>query len=104
MLNLCGWSYRVVHWGRNHCDNRYLDWCRANSLTVSGFHLSDSVTILCAFEDSRSFMGGSDVVHCVWVSLTGATVAPFWAHWSVVWIGLNILNSLCKLFVEMGAL
>ena len=26
-----------------------------------------------------------DVVHCVWVSLSGTTVASSWAHWSVVW-------------------
>ena len=42
-------------------------------------------TILCASEGSRSFMGGSDVVHCVRLSLTGTTVAASWAHWSVVW-------------------
>ena len=26
-----------------------------------------------------------DVVYCIWVSLTGTTVAPFWAHLSAVW-------------------
>ena len=41
-------------------------------------------TILCASEGSRSFMGGSDVVHCVRLSLTGTTVAASWVHWSVV--------------------
>ena len=30
-------------------------------------------------------MGGSDVVHCVRVSLTGTTLAPSWAH--SVWFG-----------------
>ena len=32
---------------------------------------------------------GIHVVHCVRVSLTGTTVVPFWAHWSVVgdWFG-----------------
>ena len=41
-------------------------------------------TIPCASEGSRSFMRGSDVVYCVWVSLTGTIVAPSWAHWSLV--------------------
>ena len=49
-------------------------------------------------------MGGSDVVHCVWVSLTGATMAT--SRRIGVWfgIGLNIFNSLCTLFVEMEPL
>ena len=29
-------------------------------------------------------MGGSDVVHCVQVSLIGTTVAPSWVHSSLV--------------------
>ena len=38
---------------------------------VSGFYFSqDLLTILSAYEDSRFFMGESDVVHCVRVSLT----------------------------------
>ena len=52
---------------------------------VSGFEFAlGFFTILCASEGSRSFMGGSDVVHCVRVSLTGTTVAMSWAHWSLV--------------------
>ena len=39
------------------------------------FFLLGFFTILCASEGNRSFMGGSDVVHCVRVSLTGTTVA-----------------------------
>ena len=68
---------------------------------VLGFDFSlGFFTILCASEGSRSFMGGSDVLHCVQVPLTGTTVAPFGAHWSVV--GLYIGSSLCTLFVVMG--
>ena len=67
---------KVVHWGRNHCDNASLGWCGANSLMVSGLDFSlGFFTILCASEASRSFMGGSDVVHCVRVSFTGTTMA-----------------------------
>ena len=52
---------------------------------VSGFNFSlRFFTILCASEGSRSFMGGSDVVHCVRVSLTGTIVATSWVHWSLV--------------------
>ena len=39
-------------------------------------------------EDNSSFMGGSDVVHCVRVPLTGTTVAEFWACGSLVGVGL----------------
>ena len=77
---------KVVHWARNHCDNASLGWCGANSLMVSGFYFSlGFFTILCPPESSRFFMGGSDVVHCVRVSLTGTTVALSEAHWSLVW-------------------
>ena len=47
-------------------------------------------------------MGGSNVVHCVRVPLTGTTMAPFWMHLSVVWDWLDTVLSLYKLFVEMG--
>ena len=77
---------KVVHWGCNHYDNASLSWCGANSLMVWGFYFSlGFFTILCASEGSRSFMGGSNVVHCVRVSLTGTTVALSWACWSLVW-------------------
>ena len=56
---------------------------------VSGFHFSgDLFTILSVSEDSRSLMGVSDVVHCVWVSLIGTTMAMFAAYESVVGIVL----------------
>ena len=53
---------------------------------VSGFKffLLGFFTILCASEGSRSFMGGSDVVHYVRVSFTRTTVATSWVHWSLV--------------------
>ena len=77
---------KVVHWGRTHCDSSSLGWCGPNSLMVLGFDFSlGFFTILCASEGSRSFMGGSDVVHCVRVSLTGTTVALSWACLSLVW-------------------
>ena len=41
-------------------------------------------SILCASEGSHSFIGGSDVVHCAQVSLTGTIVALSWSHWNVV--------------------
>ena len=97
---------KVVHWGRNHCDNSSLGWCGANSLMVSGFHFSlGFFTILCASESSRSFMGGSDVVHCVRVSLTGTTVALSLAHWSLVWGLVCTINlQFVTLSVGMGPL
>ena len=54
---------------------------------VSGFHFSRGLfTILSASEDSRSLMGGSDVVHCVQVPLTGTMMAAFATYGSVVGI------------------
>ena len=45
---------------------------------VLGFYSSvDLLTILFASEDSRSLMGGSDVVHCVRVPLIGTMLAEF---------------------------
>ena len=62
-------------------------------------------TILCASAGSRSFMGGSDVVHCVRVLLTGTTVAPSWARWSLVWgIGCTINLHSVTFLVGMGPL
>ena len=52
------------------------------------FILGDLLTILSVFEDSRSFMGGSDVVHCVRVPLTGTMMAAFATYGSVVGIVL----------------
>ena len=66
----------VVHWGRHH-RVKDLPWLVRGQL-FHGFGLlfcRDYLTILSASEDSRSFMGGSDVVHCVRLSLTGTTVA-----------------------------
>ena len=55
---------------------------------VLGFYfLGDLLHILSAFEDNRSFMRRSDVVHCVWVSLIGKIVAEFWVCGSLVGIG-----------------
>ena len=73
-----------------------LGWCGASSLMVLGFYsLRDLLTILSASEDSRSLMGGSDVVHCVRVPLNGTTVAEFWACGSLVGIGLCTLTYSC---------
>ena len=74
---LRGWSYRLCTRATTTMIIQGLVGAGANSLMVSGFYFSlGFFTILCAFEGSRSFMGGSDVVHCVRVSLTGTTVAP----------------------------
>ena len=94
---------KVVHWGYNECVKVFLGWCRVNSLTVLGFDLLGFFIISCASEDSYSLMGGSDIVRCVQVSLTGTTVAPFWANWSVVWDWFVQLNSFCTLLTRMGA-
>ena len=66
--------------------------------------LWDFFTILCACEDSHSFMGGSDAVHCVWVSLTGTTVAPSWVHLSLVGNWFHNYTHSVTLFVGMGPL
>ena len=50
--------------------------------------MGDLLTILSVSEDSRSFMGGNDVVHYVQVPLTGTTMAVFAAYGSVVAIVL----------------
>ena len=66
-----------------------LGWCGPSSLMGSGFHFSgDLFAILSVSEDSRSLMGGSDIVHCVRVPLTGTTMAVFATYGSVVGIGL----------------
>ena len=58
-LNLHGWFYRLCTRATSTVLKICLGWCRANSLMVSGFYfLGDLFTILSAFEDSRSFMGG----------------------------------------------
>ena len=41
------------------------------------------VNILSMSEDRRSFMGGSDVVRCVRLSLISTTMALLWEYWSV---------------------
>ena len=72
---------------------------------VLGFYfLGDLLTIFSAYEDSRSFMGGSDVVHCVRVSLTSITVAEFWACGSLVGIGLCIVTYSVYNIVDIGGL
>ena len=75
--------------------NICLGWCGANSLMVLGFYFSgDILTILSASENSRSLMGGSDVVHCVRVLLTGTTVAEFWV-WEFGWDWFMYIYLLC---------
>ena len=73
---------------------------------VSGFYFSlGSFTILCASEGSRSFMGGSDVVHCVRVSLTGTTYGTILgALESSLGIGLDKHLHLVTFYVGMGPL
>ena len=85
--NLRGWCYRLCTRAASTVLKIFLGWCGASSLMVSGFHSSrDSFTILSASEDSGSLMGGSDVVHCVRVPLTGTTMAVFAMYGSVVGI------------------
>ena len=85
--NLRGWFYRLCTGAASTVLKICLGWCGAKSFMVSGFHFSaDLFTILSASEDNRSLMGGSDVVHCVWVPLTGTTMAAFTTMG--VWLGL----------------
>ena len=85
--NLRGWFYRLCTGAASTVLKICLGWCGASSFMVSGFHFSgDLFTILSASEDSRSVMGGSDVVHCVRVPLTGTTMAAFATYGSVVGI------------------
>ena len=94
--NLRGWFYRLCIGAASTMLKICLGWCGASSLMVLGFHFSrDSFTILSASEDSRSLMGGSDVVHCARVPLIGTTVAKFWARGSLVGIVFCILYLLC---------
>ena len=94
--NLRGWFYRLCTRAASTMLKICLCWCGASSFMVSGFHFSgDLLTILSASEDSRSFIGGSDVVHCVRVPLTGTTMAVFAAYGSVVKIVFCILYLLC---------
>ena len=87
--NLCGWFYRLCNGAASTVLKICLGWSGASSLMVSGFHFwGDSFTILFAFEDSRSLMGGSGVVHCVRVPLTGTTMAAFATYGSMVRIVL----------------
>ena len=80
-----------------------LGWYWASSLLVSGFYfLWDLLTILSVSEDGRSFMGGSDVVHCVRVLLTSTTVAKFWAFGSLVRIGFCTFSYFVYNIVDMG--
>ena len=86
--NLHGWFYRLCTGAASTVLKICLGWCGASSLMVSGFHFSgDSFTILSTSEGSRSFMGGSDVVHCVRMPLIGTTMAAFATYGSVVGIG-----------------
>ena len=85
--NLCGWFYRLCTRAASAVLKICLGWCGASSLMVSGFHFSgDLFAILFASEDSRSLMGGSNVVHCVRAPLTGTTMAAFATYGSVVGI------------------
>ena len=67
------------------------------------FIFGDLLTILSVSEDSRSFMGGSDVVHCVRVPSIGTTVAEFWACGSLVGIGLCTITYYVYYIVDIGA-
>ena len=64
VLNLRGWFYRLCTGATSTVLKICLGWCGASSLPVLGFNfLGDLLTILCASEDSRSFMGG--VMFCI---------------------------------------
>ena len=83
--NLRGWSYRLCTGAATTVIIQALVGAGPTLSWFRDFISLGFFTILCASEGSRSFMGGSDVVHCVRLSLTGTTVAASWSHWSVVW-------------------
>ena len=88
-LNLRGWFYRLCTEAASTVLKICLGWCGASSLIVSGFHfLGIYLPFFLRLEDSCSLMGGSDVVHCVQVPLTGTMMAAFAAYGSVVVIVL----------------
>ena len=94
--NLHGWFHRLCTGAASTMLKICLGWCGASSVMVSGFYsLGNLLTILSASEDSRSLMGGSDVVHCIWVPLIGTTMAVFATCRSVVGIVFCILYLLC---------
>ena len=47
-------------------------------------------------------MGGSDVVHCVWVPLIGTTMAELWTCGSLVGIGLCTITYSVYNIVDIG--
>ena len=62
----------------------------------------DLFTILSVFEDSLSFIGWSDVVHCVRVPLTSTTMAVFWVCGILVGIHLLTMYLLCTILWTIG--
>ena len=94
--NLHGWFYRLCTGAATTMLKICLGWCGARSLIVSGFYsVGDLFTILSVSKNRRSFMEGSDVVHCVQVPLSGTTVAKFWACGSLIGIRLCAFFLLC---------
>ena len=92
-----------MHWGRIHRvkDLPWLVWGQLFD-GFGIFFLWGFITILSASEDSRSLMGGSDVVHCVRVPLTGTTVAEFWACGSLVGIGSHTITYYVYNIMDIG--
>ena len=71
---------------------------------VSGFYfLRNSLPFLVRLRAATPLWGGSDVVHCVRVPLTGTTVALSWAHWSLVGGLVCTLPLLCDIIRGNGA-
>ena len=60
-----------------------------------------SIIFLCTSLNEPSV--NPSVVHCVRVSLIDTTVAPSWAHWSVVWDWFAQLPLLCGIIRGNGA-
>ena len=74
-LNLRGWFHRLCIRAAIIVLMLALVGVGLTFSIVSGFYFWDSFATICASEDSRSLMGGSDVVHCVQVPLAGTTGA-----------------------------
>ena len=71
-------------------------------MVLGFYYFGDLLTITSVSEDTRSFRGCSDVVHCVRVPLTSTTVAAFWACGSFVGIVLLMIYLLCTILWTIG--
>ena len=104
MPNLRGWFYRLCTGAASTVLKICLGWCGASSLMVSGFNFfGDLFAILSTSKDSRSLMGGSDVVHCVRGTVDWHNNGSVRSVWECGWdCFVNILLTLCTILWTIG--